>query len=160
MGRPRRGKFQEVRAGLGSQEMYRVKICSISKTKEPWLKYGIEEYTRRLSPILSIDWALFKTDLQLERALLGERYIALTPTGKAHTSESFSTFLIKTLEAEKSRLTFAIGGATGLSSEVEQKALATLSLSKLTFTHQMTRLILLEQIYRAFEIERGSEYHK
>lgn len=140
--------------------MYKVKICSIGKTKEPWLKFAIEEYSTRLSPILSIEWALAKGEKQLPPLLDGLRYVALDPKGMAHTSESFSTFLLDTLRKEHSRLTFVIGGAQGLSPQILKGAIAKISLSKMTFTHQLTRLILLEQIYRAFEIDKGSQYHK
>lgn len=141
--------------------MYKLKIFSIGKTKEPWLKQAIEEYSRRLGPILSIQWILAKDDPQLLTLLAKESsYIALDPNGKTFTSEDFSTWIIQTLEAESSRLSFVIGGAEGLPKEISKKAIALISLSKLTFTHQLTRLILIEQLYRAFEIEKGTQYHK
>ncbi len=141
--------------------MYKLKIFSISKTKEPWLKDAIEEYSRRLQPILSIEWHLLKTDAQLSQLLSKEpSYVALDPTGKTFTSEDFSSWLVSTLFAESSRLSFVIGGAEGLPPEILNNALAKISLSKLTFTHQIARLILIEQIYRAFEIDKGSQYHK
>ena len=67
---------------------------------------------------------------------------------------------MKTIEKEGARCTFVIGGAEGLTLKMRQNATALISLSPLTFTHQITRLVLLEQIYRAFEIKRGSHYHK
>ena len=67
---------------------------------------------------------------------------------------------MQTIASQGARLSFVIGGAEGLSKEVSEKALAKISLSKLTFTHQLTRLILIEQIYRAYEIDKGSQYHK
>jgi 23S rRNA (pseudouridine1915-N3)-methyltransferase len=141
--------------------MYKLKIFSIGKTKEAWLKEAIEEYSKRLEPILSIQWILAKDDSQLIALLAKETaYIALDPKGKMFTSEDFSTWLIQSLEAQDSRLNLVIGGAEGLPPPVAERALAKISLSKLTFTHQLTRLIMLEQIYRAFEIDRGSKYHK
>ncbi len=140
--------------------MYKLKIFSIGKTKESWLKEAIEEYSKRLGTILSIQWILAKDDPQLISLLSEETYIALDPNGKMFTSEDFSTWLIKSLEAQSSRLSFVIGCADGLPPSIAQNALAKISLSKLTFTHQLTRLILIEQIYRAFEIDKGSQYHK
>lgn len=140
--------------------MYKLKIFSIGKTKESWLKEAIEEYSNRLGAILSIQWILAKDDPQLISLLSEETYIALDPNGKMFTSEDFSTWLIKSLEARSSRLNFVIGGAEGLPPAISEGALAKISLSKLTFTHQLTRLILIEQIYRAFEIDKGTQYHK
>ena len=131
--------------------MYKVQIFSISKSKEPWLIQAIEEYTRRLRPILSIHWNISKNEDKLLQALDKEKsYIALDSRGKSVHSEDFSHWLIKTFQHQDSRLNFIIGGAGGLPKEITTKADTLLSLSNLTFTHQMTRVILLEQIYRAF----------
>ena len=141
--------------------MYKVKIFSIGKTKEPWLNEAISEYSKRLGPILSIEWVIAKDNLALFHLLQKEvSYIALDPQGKILTSEAFSDWIQKQLEQEGSRLNFVIGGADGLSKEVVAKARSLLSLSPLTFTHQLTRLILLEQLYRGFEIQKNSPYHK
>lgn len=139
--------------------MYKCKIFSIGKTKEAWLQQAIEEYSRRLRPILSIEWYIAKDNIHLE-SLLEKPYIALDPRGTMHTSEEFSTWLTKSLESTGSRLNFVIGGADGLPSSTLNQAKEKVSFSKLTFTHQITRLILLEQLYRAFEIEKGTKYHK
>ena len=141
--------------------MYKIKILTIGKTKEPWLSLALEEYTKRLKPSLSIEWCLAKQDEQL--ALLCEKeahYICLDPQGKAFSSEAFSAFLQQKLLEGGSRLSFVIGGAKGLPERIKLRAAALLSLSPLTFTHQLTRLILLEQLYRSLEIARGSSYHK
>lgn len=137
--------------------MYKLKIFSIGKTKEAWLKEALEEYSKRLELILSIQWILAKDDPQLMTLLeKEERYIALDPKGKMFTSEEFSSWLLQ----QSSRISFVIGGAEGLPPQVAERAIAKISLSKLTFTHQLTRLILVEQIYRAFEIDKGTQYHK
>ena len=137
--------------------MYKIKIYTIGKHKEVWLNQALEEYTTRLQSRMQIIWHLSKTlpDLSKEK-----NYIALDPKGKQMTSEAFSTFLYKELEIQGSHITFIIGGSEGLPPLVKSNARALISLSKLTFTHQITRLILLEQLYRAAEIERGSAYHK
>ncbi|MBS0628945.1 MAG: 23S rRNA (pseudouridine(1915)-N(3))-methyltransferase RlmH [Verrucomicrobia bacterium] len=141
--------------------MNKVKIFSIGKTKEAWLKEALDEYSKRLGPILSIEWILVKDNAQLEAVLVKEDpFIALEPTGKMFTSEDFSKWLIQSLEAKGSRLNFVIGGAQGIPPEISKRAFAKISLSKMTFTHQITRLILIEQIYRSFEIDKGSQYHK
>lgn len=141
--------------------MYKLKIFSISKTKEPWLIQSIEEYSRRFKPILSIEWIFAKDNPHLISSLSKEpSYIALDPNGKDFTSEEFSSWFIKQLQTEFSRLSLVIGGAEGLPSAILKGATAKISLSKLTFTHQLARLILIEQIYRALEIDKGSQYHK
>lgn len=141
--------------------MVRIKIFSIGKTKENWLIDALSEYEKRLRPIMPIEWIFAKNNEQLQ--LLVEKepsFIAMDPTGKEMTSEALAKNLYLWLERLGSRLSFVIGGAEGLPPFFSKNAFQTLSLSKLTFTHQIARLILLEQIYRATEIHKGSEYHK
>ncbi len=141
--------------------MLKIKVYSVGKTKENWLQEALQEYERRLKPILSLEWILAKTDEQLKQFLEKEsHFIALDPQGKHYTSEEFSLFLGKAFQNYDSRLTFVIGGAEGISKAVKTQAKGLISLSKMTFTHQITRLVLIEQIYRAFEIQKGSAYHK
>ena len=86
--------------------------------------------------------------------------IALTLDGKSYTSESFASHLDQLLLSGKSRLTFVIGGSLGLSPEVISRADEKLSLSAMTFPHRLARIILLEQVYRAFKIRSNETYHK
>ena len=86
--------------------------------------------------------------------------ISLDLNKKEFSSEEFANFLNKRFEIAKSNITFIIGGSYGLSDELKNRANEAISLSKMTFLHQMTRLILLEQIYRAFKINRNEVYHK
>ncbi|MBI5346609.1 MAG: 23S rRNA (pseudouridine(1915)-N(3))-methyltransferase RlmH [Chlamydiae bacterium] len=138
--------------------MLKMKIFSIGKNKEAWLGLAIAEYEKRLN--FDIQWIFLKDDDQLAKALLHEKFIiALDPSGKALTSEEFSKFLVSSSIKEKC-LSFVIGGAEGLTGAIKKKANILLSLSKMTFTHQFCRLILIEQIYRALEIEKGTNYHK
>lgn len=137
--------------------MIKIRILSIGKNKESWLDTALKEYTDRLKRAVKIDWVFVETDFELEKKIEGHT-LALDPQGKLLTSEAFSSFLLKEVEKGGSRLTFIIGGAEGLPPHLKKFPL--ISLSPLTFTHQMARLILIEQIYRAFEIERGSPYHK
>jgi 23S rRNA (pseudouridine1915-N3)-methyltransferase len=141
--------------------MIKIRVLTVGKVKESWLDEALEEYTQRLKPVLSLEWILLKTDEQLSQNIQKEpHYICLDPQGKAFSSEQFSKYLLKEIEQQGARLSFVIGGAEGLNPVIKKKAGGLISLSPLTFTHQLTRLILLEQLYRAFEIEKGSPYHK
>ncbi len=130
--------------------MMRIKIISPGKHKEPWLNSAISEYEKRLSKLAKIEW-IFPKELKMQ----GESYSLLDVKGKILTSEEFSTFLLS-----KPSHTFIIGGPEGPPKNIIEHAPFKFSLSSLTFTHQMVRLILIEQIYRGFEIFKGSSYHK
>jgi 23S rRNA (pseudouridine1915-N3)-methyltransferase len=141
--------------------MQRIKIFSIGKTKEPWLLEASAEYEKRLSSQIEIEWVLVKQQEQLESLLEKEGlFIALTPEAQILSSEQFAEKVFFWLERFGSRLSFVIGGAEGLGPKILSKAFDRISFSKMTFTHQITRLLLLEQIYRASEIKKGSNYHK
>ena len=90
----------------------------------------------------------------------GEFCVNLDLGKQEFSSEEFAAFLEKKLEIAGAFLTFVIGGSYGLSDELKQRANASISLSKMTFLHQMTRLVLLEQIYRGFKILNHETYHK
>ncbi|NNM43956.1 MAG: 23S rRNA (pseudouridine(1915)-N(3))-methyltransferase RlmH [Chlamydiae bacterium] len=141
--------------------MYKSKIFTVGKTKETWLHDALSEYTKRLQPTIEITWVLAKNNEQLESFLDNENsFISLDPEGMLLTSEKFSTLIHKKLEMGGSRINFVIGAAEGLTPKIKARSTDLLSLSPLTFTHQLTRLILLEQLYRGFEIQKGSPYHK
>jgi 23S rRNA (pseudouridine1915-N3)-methyltransferase len=138
----------------------RIKILSPGKNKDAWLEDAIQEYVKRLSPLAEFE-LIWTKDEQGFAKLIGEEkeLICLDPKGKMMDSEGFASFFIKAVESGGSKIAFAIGGAEGFPKGVlEGKKL--ISLSLLTFTHQMARLILVEQIFRAFEISKGSKYHK
>lgn len=137
--------------------MIKIRILSIGKNKENWLDEALKDYADRLKRTAKIEWAWVENEIELEKRIDGHT-IALDPQGRQMNSEQFSAFLMKEVEKGGARLTFVIGGAEGLSPALKKHTL--ISLSPLTFTHQMARLILIEQIYRAFEIDRGSPYHK
>jgi len=139
--------------------MYILTIYTVGKIKEHWLLEGIHEYEKRLKPYLSIEWILAKQEEQLPLLLKKiPSYLCLDPLGKDFSSEEFSFFLHEALEKGGSRLHLVIGGPSGLIPEVKSKAAGLLSLSPLTFPHQLTRLILVEQVYRAIEIRKGTRY--
>ena len=125
----------------------KLSIYTIGKTKEVWLQQALSEYEKRLP--FSVQWHISKT------LSLPPTYVALDPTGTLHTSESFASWFYTV-----SPRSFVIGGPNGLTPAEKAHASDLISLSPLTFTHQITRLILLEQIYRATQIHKGSGYHK
>ncbi len=141
--------------------MFKITIYTIGKVKESWLNEGLDEYTTRLKKVMIFEWILAKNleDLTQKTEKLNH-YICLDPEGETFSSEKFSTWLHTQLQDHGSRLNLLIGGSEGFSPQIRKKAAGFISLSPLTFTHQMTRLFLLEQIYRAIEIEKGTAYHK
>ena len=142
----------------------RVRIVSVGKTKEAWLNSAIELYVSRLRGVLEVECVWVKDDAALlaavEKTSSGETSIVLDERGPTCTSVQFAERLFDGLEAGGSRLSFFIGGADGLPPSLKAQRSRLLSLSSLTFTHQMARLLLLEQVYRATEIRKGSGYHK
>lgn len=135
--------------------MLKVKVLTVGKCKDAWLQQALIEYERRLKSRLQVEWLLAKDDAQLvEWASKESDIIALDLKGELVTSGR----LCQKLSTYGARLTFLIGGAEGLPTGV--KFIWRFSLSPLTFTHQMARLILLEQLYRCQEITQGSQYHK
>src|SRR5690606_8531340 len=128
-----------------------VKVITMGKCKEAWLQEALAEYEKRLSSSVSISWIEAKSDLQLNTLLEEEPFIALDPKGELLNSETLSVKLMRLFIEKGSRLTFGIGGPSGFSPQILEKALWRWSLSPLTFTHQATRLLLTEQIYRSFE---------
>ena len=141
--------------------MLKVKIYSVGKTKKDWLSQALEVYETRLISSLTFEWILAKNDEQLKQFLAKEPiFFCLAPQGRQYSSEEFSLFFTKSLQENCSRLVICIGGSEGIPLQIKSKAKQLISLSKMTFTHQITRLILVEQIYRALEIQKGSIYHK
>ncbi len=139
--------------------MIKISIISIGKTKEKWLEDACAEYIKRLQAVVHITYLWARDDAQLiEWVNKEDQVVCLDPQGSLFSSEELSDFLVKSWTSGGSRLCLVIGGATGLPLELKKKPL--ISLSRLTFTHQITRLVLLEQIYRSVEIQKGSNYHK
>lgn len=129
----------------------------MGRSRENWLNAAIAEYAKRLEGRLELHWMFAEDNGALLSACKKEsQLIALDIQGELLSSEAFSAKWIRF----GARTTFVIGGPEGLSSEIKKLARFRWSLSPLTFTNQMARLILIEQLYRAVEIERGSPYHK
>lgn len=133
-----------------------IKIIQIGKTKDTYLKTGELEFLKRLKPYAKIEIVEVKDEKRLQ--LPDEFVVVLDERGKEMTSVEFAKFL-KTFKDRGENLNFVIGGAYGLSDELKQHASELLSLSKMTFTHQMARLFLLEQLYRGVCIILKKEYH-
>ena len=157
----------------------KIKIYCIGKIKEQYLKDGINEYLKRISAYSNIEIIEVadskvkdnpnSSDIEKAKNEEGERVLKLLKNDyligldlnkKEQTSEEFATFLHSKLVESGSNISFVIGGSYGLSDALKNRCNASISLSKLTFLHQMTRLILLEQIYRAFKILNNETYHK
>ena len=137
--------------------MYKVKIIVQGQCKEPWLHAALTEYEKRLRGRMEIQWAYAESPEELTSLCLKEKFlIALAIQGEPLTSPALS----KKWSKLGAKVAFAIGGPEGLPQEVLAKAHERWSLSPLTFTNQIVRLLLVEQLYRALEIERGSPYHK
>mmetsp|Transcript_22767 Transcript_22767/g.46290 ORF Transcript_22767/g.46290 Transcript_22767/m.46290 type:complete len:228 (-) Transcript_22767:186-869(-) len=147
----------------------KIRIVGRKNGGEPWLESSYSTYEKRLKPTnLQVTTQWHKNDDDLVKAVEGDEaknhpVVLLDPLGKMCTSEKFCDGMYKWLEEGGSRLTFVIGGAEGLPEElrgVGARRRNLLSLSSLTFTHQFARILLMEQIYRASEIRKGSGYHK
>ncbi|MBU7007274.1 23S rRNA (pseudouridine(1915)-N(3))-methyltransferase RlmH [Phosphitispora fastidiosa] len=157
-----------------------IQIFAIGKVKEKYISDGLQEYLKRMRPYACVEVkevpddkvpeGLSAREAEQVKAREGERIlkllkpgqvvIALDSRGSMISSEQLAEEISGWGLAGKSDLAFIIGGSLGLHSEVIGRADLVLSFGKMTFPHQLMRLILLEQIYRAFKINRGEPYHK
>jgi 23S rRNA (pseudouridine1915-N3)-methyltransferase len=157
-----------------------ISIVTVGKLKEKYLKQGIEEYLKRLTAYAKVEMIevadekapeeLSELEMVQVKQKEGERIlakisqdtyiIALAIQGKLGSSEELADSLDKLATYGKSKIAFVIGGSLGLSEEVIKRSNEQLSFSRMTFPHQLMRLILVEQIYRAFRINRNEPYHK
>ena len=158
----------------------KIKVVTVGKLKEKYLKDGIAEYLKRISRFAKLEMIELADEKTPDRAsesenqkileIEGQRIlskvgdrdfvIALAIEGKTFSSEEFSKQLEEASIKGFSTLTFIIGGSLGLSSAVKNRANLAVSFGRLTLPHQLMRLVLAEQIYRAFTIQQGSPYHK
>ena len=137
------------------------KIIAIGKIKKKWIQSGIKMYLDRL-PGLKVIEIKDSTQRKEEDNIKGilnknETLITLNENGHLFTSKQLSK---KLLDSHNQNITFVIGGATGLSPSLNSPASWQLSLSPLTFPHEIARLLLIEQLYRARTISQGGPYHK
>jgi len=148
--------------------MMKIDIICIGRLKEDYLRAAQQEYLKRLGPYarmsvteLPTEQSPEKESAHIERALANGAYpIALAIEGVAISSEDFAARLADIATGGISRIAFIIGGSVGLSPKVLARCPVKLSLSAMTFPHQLARIILLEQIYRAYSIIGNRPYHK
>ena len=160
--------------------MLNIKIICVGKLKEKFYLDAAAEYQKRMSGLcrleveelpetrLSAEPSAAEVEAALHREAesiflripSGAATIALCVEGKSVDSVGFSQFLEMCAVKGKSRLCFVIGGSLGLHQEVKDRAALQLSFSPMTFPHHLVRVLLLEQLYRAFQIQLGSKYHK
>jgi len=129
------------------------------KPKFPWIQEGLLEYEKRLTGKATFIFHYHPEELLYKKIAEDPSILLLDPSGDPYTSEAFSSLFFKLGEKQGATLSFAIGGPTGFPPSLK-KEYKKISLSLLTFPHDLARLLLFEQIYRAFEIEKGSSYHK
>jgi len=157
-----------------------ITIISVGKLKEKYLKQGIDEYMKRLRTYANVKLievpdekapeTLSDAEMEAVKDKEGERILAKIPAdtyvitleieGKQLSSEQLASQLDQLATHGKSKIAFVIGGSLGLAEAVLKRSDFALSFSKMTLPHQLMRLVLLEQVYRAFRINRGEPYHK
>jgi 23S rRNA (pseudouridine1915-N3)-methyltransferase len=153
----------------------KIKVICIGKTQEAYLREGIERYQKRLAHYTKLEWLELPDaagkgvtiDLQKERE--GELFfrhlktddvvILLDERGHQPSSRGLADLLAKRMNASTKNLVLLIGGAHGFSKKIYERGNEELSLSKMTFSHEMIRLFLAEQLYRSFTILKGENYH-
>ena len=160
--------------------MVHIELMTVGRLKEEFLKKGCEEFCKRLTPFCRVTVTEMPEErvpdapspAQIAAAIEGEgqkilakippraKIIAMCIEGKMLSSPELSDLLTDYMSGGDSHIVFVIGGSWGLSDAVKQAAHFRLSASKMTFPHQMFRLMLLEQIYRAFQIAGSGKYHK
>ncbi|NLV88902.1 MAG: 23S rRNA (pseudouridine(1915)-N(3))-methyltransferase RlmH [Tissierellia bacterium] len=157
-----------------------ISIIAVGKIKEKYIQEGIKEFRKRLSRYCSLDIIevdderapenLSQKEMEMVKAKEGDKILAKIPQnsfiisleikGKQISSEELSKKMEDLMIDGINHITFIIGGSLGLSDEVINRSNYKLSFSKMTFPHQLMRLILLEQIYRGFKIMKNEPYHK
>ena len=151
-----------------------IRLIFVGKVKDTWIKEAIDEYVKRLGRWTKVELIEIKDERIIGKdankiieaeadrilPLLKDEYIiALDVAGKELKSGQFAD-TIKQATLDNPKITFIIGGALGISPRLLKKAKLKLSMSKMTLTHQMIRILLVEQIYRAYTIMKGIDYHK
>lgn len=154
----------------------KISLLVIGKTDEAYLQKGLEIFMKRIPHYVSFEMKVIpdiknaknlseeqqkdkEGELILQQILLSDELILLDENGLEASSVDFARFLEKKMLSGIKRLVFVIGGPYGFSGSVYSRAIGKISLSKMTFSHQMVRLIFAEQLYRAFTILKGEPYH-
>jgi 23S rRNA (pseudouridine1915-N3)-methyltransferase len=156
--------------------MPRIRVIVVGQTRSGFVQEGQAFYLERLRHYIPVEWVVTKAAVigknvthqsvreqearHIRKKLRDREYvITMDRKGKTYDSLEFASH-VERLMTEQERLVFVIGGAVGLADDLLKASQEVLSLSRFTFTHEMTRLFLLEQLYRAFTIMRGESYHK
>jgi 23S rRNA (pseudouridine1915-N3)-methyltransferase len=154
----------------------KISLWSIGKSNDTYLKEGISEFTKRISKYFPVEWTIIpvpknagmlsEMDLKKKEAEIilqwinpADFLVALDEKGKEMTSEGLANFIQQRATESTKNIVFLIGGAFGIDESVIKRANLKWSLSQLTFPHQLVRLILAEQVYRACTILRNEKYH-
>ncbi len=154
----------------------KIKLLVIGKTDEKYLQTGLDIFCKRILHYISLEIKMIpdlkntrnltedqqkekEGELILRQLTGGDDLILLDEKGQQESSAGFARFLGKKMLAGTKQLVFVIGGPYGFSTKVYEKAVQKISLSAMTFSHQMVRLIFMEQLYRAFTIIKGEPYH-
>ncbi|CAN5340380.1 23S rRNA (pseudouridine(1915)-N(3))-methyltransferase RlmH [soil metagenome] len=154
----------------------KISLLLTGKTEESWIKAGFEQYCKRLEhycsfevielPAIKFSGKIpvaeqnrLEGEMQLTKISPSDRLILLDEKGKEFSSQTFSGWLEKQQSAGHKRIVFLIGGPFGFSEKIYERANEKIALSQMTFSHQMVRVILAEQLYRGFTILKGEKYH-
>ena len=138
----------------------KLRITWIGKTKEPAIQSLTDEYRKRLSRYADVQGIALKDESAVLKLGAGRHALVLLDSrGKQFSSEEFAEFLRNHQDRNPLPLLFAVGPANGFSPEIRQEAKLLLSLGKMTVAHELARVVLLEQLYRAFTILQGHPYH-
>jgi len=144
----------------------KIKIAWIGKTKEPAIAALTDEYLKRISRFAQIEGVTLRDEADLltkfgkdSKSATKSSLVLMVSRGKEFSSEQFAKFIGDYQDRNPLPLVFAIGGADGFSGEVRSAAQSVISLGKMTLAHELARVVLLEQLYRAFTILKGHPYH-
>jgi len=138
----------------------KLRVIWVGKTRNPQLAKLCEDYTRRIRHFLPLEIAEVKESKLVASLDAADRVVVLDPKGKTWTSDQLAKFIRDHMTSDPRRLAFVIGDYSGLPPEAKKRADVQWSLSPLTFTHDLTRVLLLEQIYRALSIIHNFPYSK
>ena len=153
-----------------------IKLIVIGKSEEKYLREAVEIYLKRLTHYINFEILVLpdvknaknmsvaelkdkEAELILKHSAKADKVVLLDEKGKEYSSVEFSKYIAKQMNASVKTLAFVVGGAFGFSEKVYSQANEKLSISKMTFSHQMIRLLFVEQLYRAFTIIKGEPYH-
>lgn len=153
-----------------------IKLIVVGKNEQKYLKEALDIYIKRLTHYINFEIVVLpdvknaknmsvselkdkEAELILKHSAKADKVVLLDEKGKEYSSVEFSKYIEKQMNASLKTLAFVVGGAFGFSDKVYSQANEKLSISKMTFSHQMIRLLFVEQLYRAFTIIKGEPYH-